>query len=190
MTEQKKNEVENGVGVKNRKLINKAYVTPKRFAECIDSIFSNNIDKVARYFGIKADRDNISVDMLMEWLVENGHNYAEYIGFYDTYYHMPDEGKNNDTDKRVLLKSFLNSIGKNALVDVIYHDISIGAFTADEILKKRPELAETYIVQNGIEVYADELDAILADNSDFRKHPDYHNKKHAGDTYYQIAVED
>ena len=190
MNEQKKIEVENGVGVKNRNLINKAYVTPKSFAECIDSIFSNNIDKVAHYFGIKADRDNISVDMFMEWLVENGHNYAEYIGFCDTYYHIPDEGKNNDTYKIVLLKSFLKSIGENALVDVIYHGISIGAFTADEILKKRPELAETYIVQNGIEVYADELDAILADNSDFRKQPDYHNKKHVGDTYYLIAVED
>ena len=71
----------------NKKLVIKeAYTTPKNFAECIDTIFSNNIDNIASYFGVKADRDNISVDMLMEWLNEEGEHYAEYVGFLNSFY--------------------------------------------------------------------------------------------------------
>lgn len=51
--------------MKDKQLLKKAYTTPKKFAECIDTIFSNNVDKIAHYFGVKADRDNISVDMLI-----------------------------------------------------------------------------------------------------------------------------
>lgn len=72
--------------MKDKKLIKEVYTTPKQFSECIDTIFSPNIDKIARYFGVKADRDNISVDMFMEWLNENGDNYAEFIGFINSYY--------------------------------------------------------------------------------------------------------
>ena len=54
--------------MKEKKVIKKIYTTPKKFAECIDTIFSNNVGQIAEYVGVKADRDNISVDMLMEWL--------------------------------------------------------------------------------------------------------------------------
>ena len=79
--------------VKDKQLLEKAYTTPKKFAECIDTIFSNNIDKIAHYFGVKSDRDNISVDMLMEWLIEDSTNYADFIGFIDSFM------KNLRTDK-------------------------------------------------------------------------------------------
>lgn len=72
--------------MKGKRLIEEVYTTPKQFAECIDTIFSNNVDKIAHYFGVKADRDNISVDMFMEWLNENGSNYADFIGFTNSYY--------------------------------------------------------------------------------------------------------
>lgn len=75
--------------MKDKQLLEKVYITPKKFAECIDTIFSNNVAKIAHYFGVKADRDNISVDMLMEWLIENGENYAELIGFFDSFYEEP-----------------------------------------------------------------------------------------------------
>lgn len=75
--------------MKDKQLLKKAYTTPKKFAECIDTIFSNNVDKIAHYFGVKADRDNISVDMLMEWLIEDGVNYADFIGFFDSFYEEP-----------------------------------------------------------------------------------------------------
>lgn len=70
----------------DKQLLKTVYVTPMKFAECIDSIFSNNADKVAHYFGVKSDRDNISVDMFMEWLREEGSNYAESVGFVSTFY--------------------------------------------------------------------------------------------------------
>ena len=70
----------------NKRLIKKAYITPKSFAECIDTIFSNNVEQLAHYFGVGANRDNISVDMFMEWLIEKGEDYADYIGFFDSYY--------------------------------------------------------------------------------------------------------
>ena len=71
---------------KEKKMIKKIYTTPKKFAECIDTIFSNNVGQIAKCFGVKADRDNISVDMLMEWLNEKGNNYADFIGFFDSFY--------------------------------------------------------------------------------------------------------
>ena len=75
--------------MKDKKLLKEVYTTPKEFAECIDTIFSNNVDKIAHYFGVEADRDNISVDMFMEWLIENGTNYADFIGFVDSFYQKP-----------------------------------------------------------------------------------------------------
>ena len=72
--------------MKDKQLIETVYTTPKQFAECIDTIFSNNIDKIAKWFVVKTDRDNISVDMLMEWLKEEGSNYAETIGFVNSFY--------------------------------------------------------------------------------------------------------
>ena len=72
--------------MKDKQLLEKVYITPKGFAECIDTIFSNNVDKIAHYFGVQVDRDNISVDMFMEWLIENGTNYADFIGFVDSFY--------------------------------------------------------------------------------------------------------
>ena len=72
--------------MKDKQLLKEVYTTPKEFAECIDTIFSNNVDKIAHYCGVKADRDNISVDMLMEWLIEDGTNYADFIGFVNSFY--------------------------------------------------------------------------------------------------------
>lgn len=72
--------------MKDKQLLKEVYTTPKEFAECIDTIFSNNVDKIAHYFGVQVDRDNISVDMFMEWLIENGTNYADFIGFVDSFY--------------------------------------------------------------------------------------------------------
>lgn len=72
--------------MKDKQLLDKVYTTPKKFAECIDTIFSNNVNKIAHYFGVKADRDNISVDMLTEWLKNEGTNYAETIGFVNAFY--------------------------------------------------------------------------------------------------------
>lgn len=72
--------------MKDKQLIETVYTTPRQFAECIDTIFSNNVDKIAHWFGVKADRDNISVDMLMEWLKEDGVNYTNTIGFINSFY--------------------------------------------------------------------------------------------------------
>ena len=72
--------------MQDKQLLKKAYTTPKKFAECIDTIFSNNVDKIAHYFDVKADRDNISVDMFREWLIEEGASYADFIGFIDSFY--------------------------------------------------------------------------------------------------------
>lgn len=69
-----------------KKIIKKAFVTPKDFANCIDTIFSNNVDKIAHWFGVESNRENISVDMLMEWLIEEGISYADSIGFIDTFF--------------------------------------------------------------------------------------------------------
>lgn len=49
-------------------------------------VFCLILDKIAHYFGVQVDRDNISVDMLMEWLIEDGTNYADFIGFVDSFY--------------------------------------------------------------------------------------------------------
>ena len=69
-----------------KQLIEKVYVTPKKFAECIDTIFSNTFDKISHWFGVSSDRDNVSVDMFMKWLNEEGANYAESIGFTNSFY--------------------------------------------------------------------------------------------------------
>ena len=58
----------------------------KNLQNALTLFFSNNVDKIAHYFGVEPDRDNISVDMLMEWLVEDGTNYADFIGFIDSFY--------------------------------------------------------------------------------------------------------
>jgi len=75
--------------MKDKRLLEKVYTTPNNFAKCLDTVFSNNVGKIAHYFGVKADRDNISVDMFMEWLNEEGSNYAEFIGFTNSYYIRP-----------------------------------------------------------------------------------------------------
>ena len=70
-----------------KRLIEEAYVTPKRFADCIDTIFSANVGKVKQRFGIEnSDRTDITVDMFMEWLREEGAGYAEYVGFINCFY--------------------------------------------------------------------------------------------------------
>ncbi len=85
--------------MKEKKVIKKIYTTPKKFAECIDTIFSNNVGQIAEYVGVKADRDNISVDMLMEWLNEKGNNYADFIGFFDSFYEEMSETANHQPSK-------------------------------------------------------------------------------------------
>lgn len=89
--------------MKDKQLLEKAYATPKNFAGCIDTIFSNSVDKIAHYFGVKSDRDNISVDMFMEWLNEKGSDYAEFIGFTNSYYKSSSD-KEQEIKTRGLMK--------------------------------------------------------------------------------------
>ena len=72
---------------KGKRLIEEAQVTPRRFADCIDTIFSANVGKIKRKFGIEnSDRTDISVDMFMDWLREEGAGYAEFVGFTNCFY--------------------------------------------------------------------------------------------------------
>lgn len=72
---------------KEKILIEEAQVTPKRFADCIDTIFSANVGKIKQRFGIEiSDRTDITVDMFTEWLREEGADYAEYVGFINCFY--------------------------------------------------------------------------------------------------------
>lgn len=72
---------------KEKILIEEAQVTPKRFADCIDTIFSANVGKIKQRFGIEnSDRTDITVDMFTEWLREEGAGYAEYVGFINCFY--------------------------------------------------------------------------------------------------------
>lgn len=73
-----------------KRLVKTAYVTPKKFAECIDSVFSNTYGRIAESNNIKHARENITVDMLLEWLEEEGDGYAEFIGFFDSFYEKLD----------------------------------------------------------------------------------------------------
>jgi hypothetical protein len=72
--------------MKEKKMIKKIYTTPKEFAECIDSIFSNNYEEIAEFNNIEVDRSKITVDMLIDWLNERKPPYADYIGFFDSFY--------------------------------------------------------------------------------------------------------
>lgn len=70
-----------------KRLIEDARVTPRRFADCIDTIFSANVGKIKQRFGIENSyRADITVDMFMEWLIEEGSEYAEYVGFINCFY--------------------------------------------------------------------------------------------------------
>lgn len=80
--------------MKEKKIVKKIYTTPKLFAECIDTVFSNNVEQIAEHFGVKADRSNISVDMMMDWLNEKGQNHADFIGFFDSFYEEMSETAN------------------------------------------------------------------------------------------------
>ena len=62
-----------------------AYTTPTKFAQCIDSIFSNTYDKIAKYHNVEVSRENITVDMFLKWLNKEGNNYSESIGFNDAF---------------------------------------------------------------------------------------------------------
>lgn len=42
--------------MKEKKIVKKIYTTPKLFAECIDTVFSNNVEQIAEHFGVKAVR--------------------------------------------------------------------------------------------------------------------------------------
>ena len=91
---------------------------------------------------------------------------------------------------RIKLKDFLTSISENVLVDIVYHYISESGFRAKELFIKRPELENTYIKENGIEIYVDELDYILADNAEERKEELFESIKHTRYEYLIIEVED
>lgn len=67
-----------------KRLIKTAYVTPRKFAECIDSVFSNTYDSMAEFNNVKIVRENITVDMMLEWLKRE--SYADFIGFFDSFY--------------------------------------------------------------------------------------------------------
>lgn len=70
-----------------KRLIEDARVTPRKFADCIDTIFSANVGKIKQRFGIENSyRADITVDMFMEWLIEEGSEYAEYVGFINCFY--------------------------------------------------------------------------------------------------------
>lgn len=67
--------------------ISTAYIKPSNFADCIDSIFSNNYEKIAEYNNLEdADRSKITVDMLLEWLNQQDNSYADYIGFFSCFF--------------------------------------------------------------------------------------------------------
>lgn len=69
-----------------KKLVSKVYVTPSKFAECIDSIFSNNYEEIAEFNNVEVDRSKITVDMLIDWLNGRKPPYADHIGFFDSFY--------------------------------------------------------------------------------------------------------
>lgn len=76
------------------------------------------------------------------------------------------------------------------LVDIVYHHMSECGFRAKELFIKRPELENTYVKENGIEVHVDELDYILAENAEERKEEFFESIKHTRYEYLVIEVED
>ena len=83
--------------MKNKKrLVSKVYVTPSKFAECIDSIFTNNYEEIAEFNNVEVDRSKITVDMLIDWLNERKPPYADYIGFFDSFYEEMSETANKE----------------------------------------------------------------------------------------------
>ena len=85
--------------MKEKKMIKKIYTTPKKFAECIDSIFSNNYEEIAEFNNVEVDRSKITVDMLIDWLNERKPLYADYIGFFDSFYEEMSETANHQPSK-------------------------------------------------------------------------------------------
>jgi len=71
---------------RNKKIISKIYVTPEKFAECIDSIFSNNCGHIAEFNNVESKRENITVDMLLDWLSQKGSGCADAYGFLNSFY--------------------------------------------------------------------------------------------------------
>ena len=71
---------------KRKKIIPKIYVTPEKFAECIDSVFSNGYYSIAALKDIEPKRESITVDMLLEWLSQKGIGCADAYGFFNCFY--------------------------------------------------------------------------------------------------------
>lgn len=96
----------------------------------------------------------------------------------------------NIKKNRIRLKDFLTLISENMLVDIVYHYQSECGLRAKELFVNRPELENTYIKANGIEICVDELDNILAENAEDRKEEFFESVKHKGYEYLIIEVED
>lgn len=69
-----------------KKIISKIYVTPEKFAECIDSVFSNGYGYIAELHDVEPKRENITVDMLLDWLSQKGIGCADAYGFLNSFY--------------------------------------------------------------------------------------------------------
>ena len=91
---------------------------------------------------------------------------------------------------RITLKDFLTLIGEDMLVDIVYHHMSECGFAAKELFAKRPELENTYVKPNGIEIRRDKLGYILAENSEKRKDELYKDFEQIEYEYLIIEVED
>ena len=71
---------------RRKNIIPKIYVTPEKFAECIDSVFSNSYYSIAALKGVEPKRESITVDMLLEWLSQKGIGCADAYGFFNGFY--------------------------------------------------------------------------------------------------------
>lgn len=91
---------------------------------------------------------------------------------------------------RIRLKDFLTLISENMLIDIVHHHMSECGLRAKELFVKRPELENTYIKANGIEICVDKLDYILAENAEERKEEFFESVKNTGYEYLIIEVED
>ena len=70
----------------NKKILSEIYVTPEKFAECIDSVFSNCYGYIAELNGVEPKRENITVDMLLDWFSQKGIGCADAYGFLNSFY--------------------------------------------------------------------------------------------------------
>lgn len=107
--------------MKEKQIIHKVYVTPKKFAECIDSIFSNHHTDIADFHHAPIrEREAITVDMLLDWLIQKGTSYADFIGFFDSYFA---EVETNITKTKVYVSNITKDINTDMGYGVFLHHV-------------------------------------------------------------------